>query len=72
MAYKFATTWDSTVPTKLLVDDNDFTTAVTKDRYNGKTATGTLIETARDKAGFDPEIWDFSGDKPVLKWELEQ
>ena len=60
------------MPTKLLVDDNDFTTAVTKDRYNGKTATGTLIETARDKDGFDPEIWDFSGDKPVLKWELEQ
>lgn len=71
MAYKFGTVWDSTVSNKLLADDNDCTTAVTKDRYNGKTATGSLIETARDKAGFDPEIWDFSGKRPVLKWELE-
>ena len=71
MAYKFGTVWDSTVSNKLLADDNDCTTAVTKDRYNGKTATGSLIETARDKAGFDPEIWDFSGKRPVLKWDLE-
>ncbi|MGM9766968.1 MAG: hypothetical protein ACI3Z0_00690 [Candidatus Cryptobacteroides sp.] len=72
MAYKFVATWDSTDSAKLLPDDPDYTTAVTKDRYNGKTSDVTLVETVRDKAGFDSEIWDFSGEKPRLKWELEQ
>lgn len=54
-----------------ITEDEDIVSPATKDRYNGKTATGTLVETARDVAGFDPAIWDFSGERPVLKWEIE-
>lgn len=54
-----------------ITEDEDIDSPATKDRYNGKTATGTLVETARDVAGFDPAIWDFSGERPVLKWEIE-
>ena len=54
-----------------ITEDEDIVSPATKDRYNGKTATGTLVETARDVADFDPAIWDFSGERPVLKWEIE-
>ena len=53
-----------------ITEDGDITVPTTLDRYNGLTATGTLIETARE-VGFDPEIWDMSGERPVLKWEVE-
>ena len=54
-----------------ITEDEDITAPATKDRYNGKTATGPLVETARDVTGFSSDIWDFSGDRPVLKWEME-
>lgn len=54
-----------------ITEDGDITVPTTLDRYNGLTATGTLIETARDVVRFKPEIWDMSGERPVLKWEVE-
>ena len=54
-----------------ITEDEDITAPATKDRYNGKTATRPLVETARDVTGFSSDIWNFSGDRPVLKWEME-
>ena len=67
--------WEISGNTDIGIDEGNITTPTTSNAgqskgYNGTAATGTLIETARD-VEFDPEIWDMSGERPVLKWEIE-
>lgn len=68
--------WEISGNTNIGIDEGNITTPTTSNAgqskgYNGTAATGTLIETAKDVVGFDLEIWDMSGERPVLKWEVE-
>ena len=39
--------------------------------YEGRNASN-LVTTARDVLKWSPAIWDFSGERPVLRWEKER